>query len=83
MEWVAFKIFEIKGPAENLCAQLNAEGVPSRVDAVTLGSGLETEYKVVVSAELAHRARWVLANANFTEEELGYLATGKLSDDET
>lgn len=83
MEWEEFKVFGVKGPADNLSSQLNTEGVPSRVDAVRLGSGVETEYRVLVSSELAHRARWVLANANFSEEELNYIATGKLPGEKT
>jgi hypothetical protein len=35
----------------------------------------------VVDAALAHRARWVMAQGQFTDEELTFLATGVVSCD--
>jgi hypothetical protein len=34
-----------------------------------------------VPSPLVHRAKWLLAESQFTDEELNYLATGKLGTD--
>jgi hypothetical protein len=58
-----------------------AEGIPSHVvpDSTLLGQALPC--RVVVDAALAHRARWVIAQRQFTDEELNLLATGAASCD--
>jgi hypothetical protein len=38
-------------------------------------------FRLRVPVELAHRAQWVFSNAQFTEEELAFIATGRLSPD--
>ena len=48
------------------------------VEAVGLLGDPGTEFRVFIPTHLAHRARWLLALADFTESELDYLATGKL-----
>jgi hypothetical protein len=64
--------------AEVLAQRLADEGVLSRVvsDPPLLGEGRNCA--VQVPSELAHRARWLLAQAQFTDAELNYLATGEL-----
>ena len=81
MKWEAFKEFKDIGSAQVVSQYLESEGVPAHVQESGLDSGVIASYLVFVSAELAHRARWVLAQSDFTESELGYLATGKLSDE--
>jgi len=61
---------------------LDSEGVPARVESSNLVAGIESRYRVLVPASLAHRAKWVLADSDLTDSELDYLATGKLSDTE-
>ena len=73
-----FQSFAERGPAEALCVQLELEKVPCRIEARALESGLEAQFCVMVAGSLAHRARWVLAQLAPTEEELIFLATGKL-----
>ena len=78
MDWDIFKIFETHASADILADHLNAEGIPTQVIAEKLEAGLESEFQVLVPSELVHRARWVLANSEFTDNELNFIATGEL-----
>ena len=77
-EWEVFRAFPERGPADALCAQLRLAEIPSKVEPRALENAIETQYCVFVASYLAHRARWVVAQLPPTEEELNYLATGKL-----
>ncbi len=44
----------------------------------TVSAGLDSRVDVLVPAELMHRARWLWSQADFTDGELRYLATGEL-----
>lgn len=77
-EWELFKSFSDLGPAEALRARLEFEQVPCKIEARALESGLESRFCVFVARSLAHRARWVVAQLTPTDEELDFLATGKL-----
>jgi hypothetical protein len=81
-EWQTFETFSDRGSAEALVVVLHAEGVPARVESSNLVAGIETRHRVLVPSSLLHRAKWVLADSDLTDEELDYLATGKLSDSE-
>lgn len=76
--WESFRGFGKRGAAEALCVQLQHDGVPCKVEVRALESGIETHYWVLVPKSLAHRARWITAQLPPTEEELTFLATGKL-----
>ncbi len=76
--WKLFRVFPDRVSAELLARLLESEGVPTLVQSYRLEQALRTEWQVCVSAELAHRARWILLNHDFSEAELEYLATGKL-----
>lgn len=76
--WEAFRSFAELGAAQAPCAQLELERVPARIEARAPESGVEAQYLVLVGATLAHRARWVVAQLPPSEEELNFLATGKL-----
>jgi hypothetical protein len=39
-------------------------------------------FRLMVPADLLHRARFIFDNASFTEEELAYFATGRLGPDD-
>ena len=80
--WESFRGFAERGPAEALCVHLQLEGVPCTIETRALESGIETHYWVLVPKSLAHRARWVTAQLPPTDEELGFLATGKLPEQE-
>ena len=79
--WSAVATFGDPISAEALCGRLTSEEVPCRVVSDETLPGLATEFAVLVPAELLHRAQWVLKQADFSEQELTYLATGKLPDD--
>lgn len=64
--------------AEALYGRLSSEDLPCRVVSDESLPGLATAFAVVVPAELLHKAQWVLKQANFSDEELTYLATGEL-----
>jgi len=77
-EYEEFRAFPDRGPAESMCSWLESEGVPSCVEARTLSSGIESQFVVYVLKELAHRARWIVAQLPPSDAELDFLATGKL-----
>jgi len=76
--WEDFRVFPSRGAADALCARLESEGVPAKIEARALESAIEMQYCVLVSAFLAHRARWIVAQLPPTDAELNFLATGKL-----
>jgi hypothetical protein len=63
-------------------ALFQAEGVPTEVVSDTLLLGEARRCEIRVPSELAHRARWLMSQAQFTDAELTFLATGKLEDPE-
>jgi hypothetical protein len=76
--WVSLRAFAERGPAEAFCAQLESEGVQTRIQAGALENAIEAHFLVLVPSPLAHRARWVAADFPITDGELDFLATGKL-----
>jgi hypothetical protein len=80
-EWQTVASLSDAPSAQILAQRLIFEGVPARVmsDPQLLGEGRNCE--VQVPSALAHRARWVLAESQFTDEELNYFATGELGTD--
>ena len=81
-EWEYFRGYTSKGVALSVSEQLESEGVPNRIEARALESGVEAEYWIVVQCSLAHRARWIRAQLPPDESELGYLATKLLGSGE-
>jgi hypothetical protein len=79
--WEPFRNFDDAGSAQVMCTWLLREQVPAKVIPRTLENGLEADYCVFVASSLAHRARWVVAQLPPTDEELEFLATGKLHGD--
>jgi hypothetical protein len=67
--------------AHALVEILMAQGITSHVvpDSTLLGEALPC--RVVVDAAQAHRAKWVMSEGQFTDEELTFLATGVVSCD--
>ena len=76
--WEDFRMFPERGPAEALCALMRAANVPCRVEPRALEAGVESQFCVLVPSPLAHRARWVASLPPLSEEELVYLAIGRL-----
>jgi hypothetical protein len=78
-DWVAFRNFDDAGSADVMCQWLLRERVPAKVIPRTLENALEANYCVFVAGKLQHRARWIVAQLPPSDEELEYLATGRLS----
>jgi hypothetical protein len=76
--WQFFRAFPDRGPAEVLAIQLEGEGVPTKIEKRALENAIEQQYCVLVATSLAHRARWVTVQLPPSDEELDFLATGKL-----
>ena len=70
--------FDSLGAAEVVKALLEAQGVPSRLEAFSVGA-IPSRVRLYVDSSMAHRARWILSkSADVSERELIYLATGEL-----
>lgn len=77
LEWRAIASLSDVPSAHILAQRLIFEGVPARVMSdAHLGECRNCE--VQVPGTLAHRARWLLAESQFTDDELNYFATGEL-----
>lgn len=76
--WRGFLKFESRVAAEVVAALLEAEDVPTAIAPGGLFAVIESAFVLSVPERLAHRARWVLANSEFSDAELNYLATGEL-----
>ncbi len=81
MEWKLFKTVDDRANAELIANRLMSDEVPARIDYGSLEAGLEG-FKIYVPAELLHRAKWLLSDAGYTDEELAYLSTGKLTEED-
>jgi len=73
--WSLVETFADRGSADLLAARLEAESIPVLVRATGAGPMLVGAFEVLVPPELAHRARWVLANSQLSDAELDALAT--------
>ena len=76
--WSAVATFTDSISAEALAGLFKSEDLPCRIASNETLPGLATEYAVLVPAELLHRAQWIMKQAPVSEQELTYLATGKL-----
>jgi hypothetical protein len=77
-EWDLFRSFDDPTSANVMCEWLLRENVPAKVETRSLEHGIEAKHCVFVHRTLIHRARWVIAQLQPTDEELEYLATGEL-----
>jgi hypothetical protein len=66
--------------AHALAMHLEAEGVLALVTSDTQLLGEARACDVRVPSDVAHRARWLLSQSQCTDEELRYLATGRLDE---
>ena len=76
--WELFRAFHDRSPAEALRSWLDFEGVPCMLESRALESAMEGSFCVFVDKSLAHRARWIVAQLPPSDEELDFLATGRL-----
>ena len=81
--WQQFAAYSDAASAEVVAGLLRSEGVPVNVASDQPMPGLIQGFRLMVPAEMLHRARWVVANADFTDEELAFFATERLDSDES
>lgn len=79
--WQEFAAYSDAASAQVVAGLLRSEGVPVNVASDEPVPGLVRGFRLMVPAQLLHRARWVVANAAFTDEELAFLATNRLDSD--
>ena len=77
--WEEIQTFDSEPVAQAFAEMLAAQGVPAHVSTQTEGLGWVQAAIVRVPKELAHRARWILAQEKLSGAELEFLATGDLS----
>jgi len=65
--------------AAAIVTRLASEGVPSKIEKGTQLLGEGQLCAIVVPPQFERRATSILADGQFTEEELAFLATGRLS----
>ena len=81
--WKEFAAYPDAASAEVAAGLLRSEGVPVDIASDEPMPGLIQGFRLMVPADLLHRARWVVANTDFTEEELAFFATARLDSDES
>jgi hypothetical protein len=69
------------GSADAIAGILSGQSIHTKVEPVGHLAGLPRAYRVLVDPRQLHRARWFLDNNDISENELIYLATGKLGND--
>jgi hypothetical protein len=67
--------------ARAVAGLLEGQGVRCQLKADTSLLGEGRQCAIMVEASLLHRGKFVLSEANFTDAELDFLATGQLSCD--
>jgi len=77
-EWQVFAVYCDAASAEATAGRLRAEQVPVRIVTNQPVPGLTHEVRLLIPAYLAHRAQWVLAQAQFTDEELAACALSQV-----
>jgi hypothetical protein len=80
-EWDTAAIVSDTLSAHALLGLLESEGVPARLQADTALLGVVRQCRILVPARQLHRARCVLWQSRFTEEELASLATATPPED--
>jgi hypothetical protein len=78
LAWDVVATFSDVPSAQTLAGLLRAEGVPVDLVSDTSLLGEVRHCEVRVPLALAHRARWLMSHAKFTDAELEFLATGRL-----
>ena len=79
-DWQPLLEFQTRMSAEIIQQLLEEADVPTHLSPGGLAAGIEVDFRLSVPPSLAHRARWILANSDFSESELCFLATGEMGD---
>lgn len=77
-----FAVYADSASAQVAATLLTTEGVPTKIVSDEPVPGVINSVRVMVPLDMVHRARWIVSNASFTDEELAYFATGKLTPDD-
>jgi hypothetical protein len=77
-EWCVLETYPSATAAEADAGYLRSERVAARVQLMSDLPGQSGGAQLMVDANLAHRARWLLKLGTVSEAELEYLATGNL-----
>jgi len=78
--WSVFATYGEAASAEVIAGLLRSENVPARIVSDEPMPGLAGGFCVMVPAAMLRRAEWVLSQAQLTEAELTFFATGELGD---
>jgi len=78
--WSEFATYGDAASAEVILGLLRSENVPARVVSDAPMPGLMRGFCIMVPAAMLRRAEWVLSQAQLTDAELSYCATGNLGD---
>jgi hypothetical protein len=78
--WQRFQAFTDLTSAQAVAGRLELGGVPVRHESIEALTGVENGFWLLVPDNLAHRARWILAQSEMSDAELAFLATGRLGD---
>ena len=78
--WQQVAVFSDPLSAEVVAGLLRSEDVPVDIVTPEAMSGLLQGTSIRVPPYLMHRARWVMLQQRFADEELTYLATGQLGE---
>ena len=76
--WQVFAKYADQIAAGVVAAYLRRNDCPAQVSG-SVPADLDSDASVLVPGELLHRARWLWSQADLTEGELQYLATGELT----
>jgi hypothetical protein len=77
-EWCEFAVYSDAALAEVVAGLLRGESVPVHVASDEPMPGLVRGFRILVPPDMLHRAKWIAAQAQLSEEELVFLATGQL-----
>ncbi len=76
--WSEFATYADGASAEVVAGLLRSEAIPARVASDEPMPGLIRGFSVMVPPDMVRRAQWILSQAELSDEELAFFATGKL-----
>jgi hypothetical protein len=83
LTWKVVATFSDVVSAHAMMVLFRAEGVPAEIVSDTPLLGEARRCQIHVPSDLEHRARWLMSQAQFTDAELTFLATGELDGDDS
>jgi hypothetical protein len=77
--WQRFATYNDELAAQVVVDYLTRHNCPAQVGG-SAGANINSGVHVLVPGELLHRARWLWSQADLTDQELNFLASGELHD---